>query len=108
MASLNSNRRIRREKKIIKTMIELYCRKNHGTKAGLCPTCGELLDYAFRRLDKCKFGGEKPVCNKCRVHCYQKDMREKVRQVMRFSGPRMIYLHPVLAAEHFFRSMKRN
>ena len=38
-----------REISIVTKMIEVYCRKKHGTKDGLCPECQELLDYATMR-----------------------------------------------------------
>ena len=43
---------------------------------------------------------KKTFCVNCRVHCYKPDMREKIRAVMRFSGPRMIFYHPVAAIRH--------
>ena len=36
----------------------------------------------------------------------KKDMREKIREVMRFSGPRMIFPHPVMAIRHVIESKK--
>ena len=57
----------------------------------LCPECAALLDYALRRLDSCRFGDGKPSCRKCPVHCYRADMRERIRTVMRWAGPRMIF-----------------
>ena len=41
-----------------------------------------------------------------RVHCYQTEMREKIRQVMRFSGPRMLLYHPALALWHVACSVR--
>lgn len=90
------------EYKTIEVMVRLYCRKQHG--AVLCEECGELLDYARLRIEKCPFGEEKPACESCTVHCYQPEMRERVREVMRFSGPRMLMRHPVLAVRHLIRS----
>jgi hypothetical protein len=81
---LISKTRIQREKKTIKLMIAIYCRKKHRTKKGLCQECRELLNYAAGRLDKCRFAAAKPVCNKCTVHCYKPEMREKIRRVMGF------------------------
>jgi hypothetical protein len=92
--------RIRREKKTIESMIALYCRKQHGGNRRLCPECQELSEYAMQRLQKCPFQERKPTCAKCPVHCYKPAMREKIRCVMRYSGPRMIYTHPVLAIAH--------
>jgi hypothetical protein len=33
-------------------------------------------------------------------------MREKIREVMRFSGPRMIFYHPITAIRHVIESKK--
>ncbi len=59
-----------------------------------------LMDYATRRLDRCIFGDEKPTCTNCKVHCYTAAMREQVRVVMRYAGPRMMWRHPLLAFAH--------
>lgn len=95
-----------REKEVVSLMIRLYCKKQHGTKGGLCIECNELNEYAKLRSDKCPFMESKTFCSNCRVHCYKPDMREKIRQVMRFSGPRMIMYHPVLAVRHVIESKK--
>ena len=76
-----------REKEVVSLMISLYCRKKHGGKT-FCPECAALDDYARSRSDHCPFMETKTFCSNCRVHCYQKNMREKIREVMRFSGPR--------------------
>ena len=94
-----------REKETVSLMIRLYCRKKHGGKA-LCPECAALDAYARQRSDKCPFMETKTFCSNCRVHCYRKDMREKIRQVMRFSGPRMIFHHPVMAIRHVIETKK--
>ena len=88
-----------REKRMVEDMIRLYCRKNHGTKM-LCGECNALLDYAKQRSEKCPFMETKTFCSNCRVHCYKSEMREKIRAVMRFSGPRMLFVHPVAAIRH--------
>jgi len=92
--------RIEREKLTVRQMIELYCRHNHDGNGELCESCKALLDYACTRLDHCKFGEEKTSCKKCPVHCYKPDMRDAMRVVMRYSGPRMILHHPVAAIRH--------
>lgn len=84
----------------IAKMIGIYCHAKHGTRKELCGTCQELLDYADLRLARCPFAPDKPVCGKCPVHCYQADKREQVRDVMRFAGPRIIFVDPVSAFRH--------
>lgn len=93
--------RIDREKKTITLMINIYCQKKHGNKKGeLCDECKELLEYAHKRLSFCKFGDSKSTCAKCPIHCYKKDMREKVKAVMKFSGPRLILHSPLELIKH--------
>lgn len=94
------NPRLNREFKTIKAMIECYCFDNHKNAGGLCPDCRALLDYAEIRLHKCPFGDNKPTCVKCPIHCYQPALREKIREVMRYAGPKMIWKHPILAIFH--------
>ena len=94
-----------REKETVTLMIRLYCRKKHGGKER-CPECAELDAYARLRSDKCPFMETKTFCSNCKVHCYKKDMREKIREVMRFSGPRMIFHHPIMAIRHVIESKK--
>ena len=86
---------------MVTEMIHLYCKKQHGAKRGtLCPQCQALNAYARQRSDKCPFMEHKTFCSNCKVHCYKTDMREQIRAVMRFSGPRMLLHHPVWAIRH--------
>ncbi len=87
-------------------MIALYCKKKHGTKQTLCPECEALKQYAIQRSDKCPFMESKTFCSNCNVHCYKPEMREKIREVMRFSGPRMILHHPIMALSHVIETKK--
>ena len=93
------------EKRIVGEMIKLYCRKNHKGNE-LCDECKALKEYAEMRSDKCPFMETKTFCSNCRVHCYKSEMRERIRQVMRFSGPRMIMYHPIMAVSHLVESKK--
>lgn len=95
-----------REKQTVSYMIALYCKKKHKTGSGLCTECAALDAYARLRSDKCPFMETKTFCSNCKVHCYKPDMREKIREVMRFSGPRMIFVHPVMAVRHVIESKK--
>ena len=96
-----------REKRMVTEMIALYCRKDHGTKCGvLCPDCMALTQYACERCDKCPFMETKTFCSNCKIHCYRPQMREKIRTVMRYAGPRMIFHHPAAALRHVYETKK--
>ena len=95
-----------REKRMVSQMIALYCRKKHHTRGDLCPQCAALDAYAKMRADKCPFMETKTFCSNCRIHCYKPDIRAKIREVMRFAGPRMILHHPVAAIRHVVETKK--
>jgi len=99
--------RLKREKKTLKAMIRIHCRGIHTTRKQLCLDCSELQEYALARLDKCPFGASKGACSKCPIHCYKPDMRKKIRIVMRYSGPRMLFPHPLLSLYHFLDKRKK-
>ncbi len=96
-----------REEKTIEAMVNIYCREQHGAGSELCSGCNELLDYSKNRLERCRFQERKPTCANCPVHCYRPVMKEKVKDVMRYSGPRMVFRHPVLAVSHFLYGFRK-
>lgn len=94
--------RIQQEKQTVEQMIRLFCRKKEGNER-LCPSCKELLEYAETRLSRCPFGEEKSTCRLCTVHCYKPGMRERMKTVMKWAGPRMLLYHPVAAIRHLWQ-----
>ena len=120
--SLKIKRKIDYKKNMLLYMIKLYCRHNHkeyhknynktfGSK-NICKECEEVYNYACERTSKCRFISTKTFCSACSSHCYKKDMREKIKNIMIFSGKRMIFYSPVIALKHVFvmlvRNMKKN
>ncbi|MBE0418159.1 MAG: nitrous oxide-stimulated promoter family protein [Coriobacteriia bacterium] len=86
----------------------IYCRGNHsdavrtplqsdGAVLGVygrklpvvCDECAGLLRYAEKRRAYCP-KDPKPFCSYCDTHCYSGEMREFMRDVMRYSGPRSV------------------
>jgi hypothetical protein len=116
-----SSVRLAREWKTMTAMVRIYCRDHHQERGrpareliansathsrdacstALCAECRQFLDYAGVRLERCRFGEEKPTCAKCPVHCYQRDRREQARVVMRYAGPRMLWEHPLMSLRHW-------
>lgn len=106
-------RKREQEKAMVSEMIALYCRNKHGKRKMICPDCAALDSYARERSDRCPFMETKTFCSNCKVHCYKSanpeigvEMREKIREVMRFSGPRMMFHHPVMAVRHVLETKK--
>ncbi|MFP9228438.1 hypothetical protein A0E43_07695 [Pectobacterium cacticida] len=79
-------------------MIELY--EKHHPKSDSDAHFHDLFNYAINRLERCHFGEDKPACKHCPIHCYQPARREAIKAIMRWSGPRMLLHHPILAIRH--------
>lgn len=94
------------EFKTVRYMVEIYCKAHHRQIQGLCQECHDLLNYAEMRLDRCPYGQNKPTCNKCPIHCYKPEPKEQMRLIMRYSGPKMLIPHPILAIRHLRHERK--
>ncbi|KAF0249083.1 MAG: hypothetical protein FD167_1507 [bacterium] len=98
--------RLERENKTIKAMIEIYCKKNHKSNIGSCSECRQIYDYASYRITRCPHKDNKPACTTCEIHCFSLKMKEEIKKIMRFSGPRMLIHHPILSLFHYIDKLK--
>ena len=80
----------------LRRFVEIYCRGRHKEAeksvymgVELCSQCRETLEYASRRRELCPLD-PKPACKKCKIHCYDPQHRERIREVMRYSGLHLI------------------
>lgn len=77
-----------------------------GSVPVVCEECAALLSYAERRRVACP-KEPKPFCSACDTHCYRPDMREAIREVMRYSGPRSIFRgHALAALRHLLQTRR--
>lgn len=103
-----------KEKKLIPIMIKKYCkgkhkeeRKEQGIKSNaVCDSCRLLTEYALFRLEKCPFKVNKKFCSFCKVHCYTPEMRTKIKEVMKYAGPRMLLSHPIFSISHVIQMLQ--
>ena len=97
---------LKTEFKTVYYMVSCYCRNHHQQaqklSTSLCSECNDLLEYAELRLDRCPYGQKKPTCNRYPNHSYKPDEKEQMRLIMRYSGPRMLLSHPILALRHLY------
>ena len=87
----------KKEKELVKTMIDLYY-ANHVNSL----EHQDLLEYAMLKIDRCPKMATKSFCSQCEIHCYDEKRRALIRQVMRYSGPRMVFKRPMLVLKHFY------
>lgn len=102
-----TGKRLNREWETMEAMVKIHCRDLHGSSATPCAECQGLLDYAYVRLERCRFGTEKPTCANCPVHCYQRNRREQVKAAMRYAGPRMLWEHPFMSLRHWLAGFRK-
>ncbi len=108
------NPRRQKELRLLIHFVDLFCRSRHGGLRNeplapgltrkpqlLCPECADLVDYAAKRLRHCRLE-PKPSCKNCRIHCYRPDYRRKVRDVMAWSGKRLILRGRLDLILHYF------
>ena len=96
-----------KESEVVTLMISLYCKKKHDCSGELCADCAELLEYVKLRRNRCPWGDKKPFCSNCKIHCYKPDMRAKIKDVMKFSGPRIVFRHPIIAVKHLIETKRQ-
>ena len=91
------------ERKTVREIVKIYCRgHHHDREAGheLCPDCEAIAAYADIRITKCPRMAVKTFCSVCPIHCYAKPQRELILTIMRYSGLRMLWHHPLMALRH--------
>lgn len=112
---------LERDLRTLALFVKIYCHAHDGPHAArklfalkgfdlaaiagkpfeLCPECTRLLAHAFIKRTHCPYD-PKPQCKHCPTHCYQKDYRAKIQEVMRFSGKRMVLHGRVDYLYHLF------
>ncbi len=112
-----------KEKADIRTLVKfvgIFCRKNHNgerspfsfrlndikeiedREVSLCPDCTKILTYGLTMRLKCPHD-PKPMCKKCETQCYKGDYKDKIREIMKFSGIYMIKHGRVDMLYHYLR-----
>lgn len=87
---------------LVKFMIEKYYDKHRDELLEK----EDLLAYVEKKLSLCPHGDDKPFCSSCKIHCYDETHRAKIKKVMKYMGPRMIFYAPKQSLKHFLEKMK--
>ena len=102
------DRSLRRDLKILARFIEVYCGAHHkeadkarvclpklkvealiGRSVSVCAPCRKLLAHSFVKRILCPLD-PKPECRRCPEHCYPPGYRRRIREVMKYSGRRLV------------------
>jgi hypothetical protein len=112
--------RERRDIRILARFVALYCRSHHRDDRSpfefkapgfegllekplqLCPNCAKLLKYGLTMRLRCPHT-PKPMCKKCPDPCYRPEYRERIKEVMKFSGMYLLKRGRIDLMYHYFR-----
>ena len=102
-----TDRRLQRDLRVLARMICVYCRDKHasaektraygqghdferitGSSVEVCPDCAKLLAHALVKRSTCPLV-PKPACKHCPRHCYHPTYRQRIREVMKYSGRKL-------------------
>lgn len=103
--SMDVEKKRQDEIKTVAEIIKIYChghRHLRATGKELCPECQKMSEYALVRLAKCPRMDIKTFCSVCPVHCYGREEAVKIREIMAFGGPRMLWKHPWMTLRHIW------
>ena len=101
--------RLKRDVKTLMVMAEMYCHDHKHIKPekeALCPKCSDLIEYAITRTYSCP-RQHKTTCDTCTIRCYKPNKQRAIREIMAYSGPRMIFRHPLMAIRHLAKKFKQ-
>ncbi len=106
--------------KTLVKFIEVYCDGQHaddsreavelkthdlkeltGKQPRLCPDCQKLLAHALVKRTVCPMD-PKPQCKHCPKHCYHPNYRQKIKEVMKYSGKKLLMRGRVDYLLHLF------
>lgn len=104
---------------ILADFIKLFCHARHDRKIvgerelpqalrdaehpedTLCLDCAALLEHGMKKRAFCPLE-PKPTCRSCQIHCYSADYRQKIREIMAYSGRKMILRGRLDYLWHYF------
>jgi len=108
-------REMKKDIRLIGKFVEVYCSGKHPEmeksplmlpenlgRRRICSECASFMNYAVERRLKCPLEAEKPSCKKCRIHCYAGEQRAKVKEIMAYSGRRLMMRGRVDYVWHYY------
>lgn len=104
-----ANTHLEKDRKTIEAIGRIYCSAHHdGQKdsAGLCEACRETVEATLARVAACP-NGHDGNCQDCEIHCQRGEAQERIREIMRYSAPRMALRHPAMTVGYLRKKFAR-
>lgn len=113
--TMEATKRQKKDIWLLGKFVEVYCSGKHDKtrqtavelpphriSCRLCPECSSFLHYAIARRLSCPLEAEKPTCKHCKIHCYASEQRTMVRQIMAYSGRKLMLRGRLDYLWHYF------
>lgn len=101
-----ATRKALKDMSVLGRFVALYCKDKHADRPKtrftykgvddrlwkgieLCDECAKMLTHGTAKRLICP-NEPKPYCKDCDIHCYSPGYRQQVRQIMRYSGKKMM------------------
>lgn len=98
---LQMRNNVPKEKINIKKTLGVYCNEKHGTKDGkLCPKCTAMLATILPKMNRCRYGSTKPICDRCDDMCFGAEYNRIFMEAMTSNGKKMFVKHPIMTIKH--------
>jgi hypothetical protein len=118
---LKNEAKFNRDLKTLIQLIKIFCDNKHKSRPKnhwshknrtpsinesngpkLCQECSDLLNYSIKQREKCPLD-PKPLCKRCKIHCYSSDYRLKIKEVMKYSAMYLFTHGRIDLLFHFFK-----
>ena len=102
--------RMAKDRKTLEAIGRIYCSAHHESDkdaAGLCPWCRETIDATLARTAICPYGHE-GNCQDCDIHCQRGEAQMRIKEIMRYSAPRMTLRHPIMTAGYLRKKLRKS
>lgn len=90
-----------KERKAMELILSVY-EKGHQEERD---DIEKLRQYSMERINKCPKMATKTYCSNCEIHCYRQEYRDKIKKVMRYSGPRLFLKKPLWVVDHMVQGL---
>lgn len=88
----------------------IYCRAHHHDCAkdatGLCPDCREAIEGTLDRTLHCP-SNHQGNCQDCSIHCQRGEAQQRIKAIMAYAAPRMLWRHPLMTVEYLRKKLRK-
>lgn len=98
-----------KDRRTLEAIGSIYCRGHHPGVAkdtgGLCPACRGTIEQTLDRAAACPYG-HGHNCEDCETHCQRGEAQQRIKAIMAYAAPRMVFRHPLMTLEYLKKKAK--